>query len=63
MVYPCGSTEKQAIECVLCIHDNASRILAGVAGHLAHVVNVSCADTLWGILAGNGGGVFEPDAK
>jgi hypothetical protein len=27
------------------------------------VVSVSCADTLRDILAGNGGGVFEPDAK
>ena len=27
------------------------------------VVSVSCANTLRDILSGNGGGVFEPDAK
>jgi hypothetical protein len=45
------------------IHDNASMILANVAGPLALVVNVSCADTLRDILAGNGTGVFEHDAR
>ena len=52
-----------AIECVLFIDNNASRILASVAGPLAHVVSVSCADTLRDILAGNGCGDFEPDVK
>jgi hypothetical protein len=30
---------------------------------MALVVSVYCADTLRDILAGNGSGVFEPDAK
>ncbi len=58
VVYPFCATEVQAIECVLFIHDNASRILASVAGPLAPVANVSCADTLRDIHAGNGCGVF-----
>ena len=37
--------------------------MANVAGPLAPVVSVSCADTLRVILAANGCGVFEPDAK
>jgi hypothetical protein len=45
------------------INDNASRIMDSVAGPLAPVVSVSCGDTLRNILAGNGSGVFEPDAK
>ncbi len=63
VVYPFCTTEQQAIEYVLFIHDNVSRIMANVAGPFAHVVSVSCADTMRGILAGNGSGVFEPDAK
>ncbi len=58
VVYPFCSTEQQAIECVLYIHDNASMILASVAGPLAPVVSVSCDDTLREILAGNDSGVF-----
>ncbi len=63
VVYPFCSTKQQAIQCVMFLHDNASRILASVIGPLAPVVSVSCADTLRDILAGNGTGVFEPDAK
>jgi len=48
---------------VLFIHDNASRIMASATGPLPPVVIVSCAYTLRDILAGNGSGVFEPDAK
>jgi hypothetical protein len=62
-VYPLCATEQLEIECVLFINDNASRIMASVAGPLAHVVSVSCADTLRDIRARNGCGVFEPDAK
>ncbi len=63
VVYPFCATEQLAIECVLFINDNASRILANVAGPLAPEVSVSCADTLEDILAGNGCGIFEPGAK
>jgi hypothetical protein len=63
IVYPLCSIEQRSIECVLYIYDSASRILAGVAAPLAPVVNVSCAETLRGVLDGNGFGVFEPDAK
>jgi len=63
VVYPFCATEQLAIECVLFINDNASRIMASVTGPLATVVIVSCAGTLRDILEGNGCGVFEPDAK
>ncbi len=62
-MYPFCSTEQQAIECVIFLHTDASSILKGVTGPLAPVVTVSCDDTLRDILAGNGSGVFEPDAN
>jgi hypothetical protein len=63
VVYPFCSTERHAIQCVLFIHDNASRILASVAGSMAPVVSVSCAYTLRVILFGSGCGVVEPGTR
>ena len=62
-MYPICSTEQHTNECVLFLHTNASRILKGVAGPLAPVVTVSCADTVRDILAGNNSGMFEPDTN
>jgi hypothetical protein len=47
----------------LFLHATASWFLQVVAGPLAPVVSVSCADTFRDILAGNGCGVYEPNAN
>ena len=53
------------MQCVLFLHDNATRILAGGGGGMSPIVHVSCAATLRDIVAGNGTGrgVFAPDVR
>ena len=62
IVYPACATKQEALQCVLYVHDNATRILA--AGGDALVMH-SCVATLRDIIAGNGGGrgVFALDVK
>ena len=64
IVYPACTTEQKALQCVLYVHDNATRILAAGGGALGPIVHVSCEAILRDIMAGNGGGrgVFVPDA-
>jgi hypothetical protein len=65
VVYPVCATEQEALQCVLFVHDNATRILGGRGDGLSPVIHVSCAATLRDIMAGNGTGrgVFAPDAR
>ena len=64
-MYPACATEQEAVQCVLYVHGNATRILAAWGGTLGPVVHVSCAAALRDIMAGNSGGhgVFAPDAR
>ncbi len=65
IVYPLCATEQEALQCVLFVNDNATRILGGVGGGLSSIVHVSCAATIRDIMAGNGTGrgVFAPDVR
>jgi hypothetical protein len=65
VVYPACATEQEALQCVLFVHDNATRILGCRGDALSPIVYVSCAATLRDIMAGNGTGrgVFAPDTR
>jgi len=65
IVYPVCATELEALQCVLFVHDNATRILGSRGDGASPIVYVSCADTLRDIMAGNGSGrgVFAPDTR
>ncbi len=65
IVSPACATEQEALQCVLYVHDNATRILAAGGDALGLDVHASCATTLRDIMSGNGGGrgVFALDAK
>jgi hypothetical protein len=65
VVYPTCTSEQEALQCVIFLHDNASRIFASRGDVLSPIVHVSCAATLRDLLAGNGTGrgVFIPDAR
>ena len=49
--------------CVMIIHDNATKVLHALGGPSALVISVSSDDMMRDIMAGNGSGVFAPDAK
>jgi hypothetical protein len=65
IVYPTCTTEQEALQCVLFLHDNASRILASRGDVMSPIVHVSCAATLRDIMAGNGTGrgIFVLNAR
>ena len=65
VIYPTCASELDALQCVLFLHDNATRILGAGGNGLAPVVYVSCAATLRDIMAGSGEvrGIFTPDTK
>ena len=64
-MYPACATEQEALDLVLFLHDNATRILANGGDGLSPVVHVSCADTLRDIMAGSGttSGIFTTDTR
>jgi hypothetical protein len=65
IVYPLCATEQEALQCVLFVHDNATRILGGGDCDLSPIVHVSCVATIRDIMAGygTGRGVFAPDVR
>jgi len=64
-VYPACASEQEAIDLVLFLHDNATRILAAGGDTLSSFVHVSCAATLRDIMAGSGTtcGIFTTDTR
>ena len=65
IVYPSCATEHEALQCVLCVHDNDTRIPGGGGGGLSPIVHVLCVATVRDIMAGNGTrrGVFASDVR
>jgi hypothetical protein len=64
-VYLVCPTKQEALQCVLFVHDHATRILGVGSDGMSPVVHVSCAATLRDILAGSGTarGIFAHDAN
>jgi hypothetical protein len=65
IVYPACATKQEALDLVLFVHDNATRILATGGDAFSPVIHVSCAATLRDIMAGSGAtcGIFATDTK
>jgi len=65
IVYLACATEQEALDLVLFVHDNATRILATGSDALSPIIHVSFAATLRDIMAGSGAtyGVFAMDTK